>query len=172
MDDAIELKSTRPLFLISIDVKSTYDLLIKANVGDIIKYEEIEALLGRSVRGEKGAWILSSARRRAFTQNSMLFGTISKVGVKRLDDREIVDSTHDALTRIHRASLKAARRLTAIRDFDALGTSYQTKHNTNASALALLVYVTKESQLKKIEDKVAKSLRTLPLQKTLDSFRE
>jgi hypothetical protein len=145
--------------------------LIKTNIGDVVPYSELEELVGRSVR-DKGAWILSSARRRAFTQNSMLFGTISKVGVKRLNDQEIVDTAGAAITRIHKASLRAARNLTAIRDFESLDTTYKTKHNTGASALALLNHITKEGQLKKLEEKVSKSLRTLPLQKTLDAFRE
>ena len=163
--------SKRPQFLLSIDVKTCYDRLVAASVGDIIPYEQLEALVGRTVR-DKGAWILASARRRAFTQNSMLFGTISKVGLKRLNDQEIVDTATDAVLRIHQASLRAARRLTAVRDFDSLDAKYKMRHDVGISALALLAHITKEGQMKKLETAVSKSLRTLPLQKTLEAFRE
>jgi len=162
---------SKPTFAISIDVKTVYDRLAKASIGDIVLYKELEDLIGRPVR-EKHRWILESARRRCFTQDRMLFGAVSKVGVKRLSDQEIVDTSHDAITRIHRASLRAARRLTVIGNYDSLPAGHKVKHNTNASALALLNHLTKENQLKKLETKVTAATRTLPLQKTLDAFRD
>lgn len=164
-------KRPRPLFIVSIDVKTCYERLVKTSIGDLVSYSELESLLGRTVR-EKGAWILSSARRRAFVQDNMVFAVIPKQGVKRLSDAEIVDSSNDALVRVHKASLRAARRLGAVRDFESLSSQQKIKYNLQASAFGLLAHLTKESQLKKLESKVQAATKSLPLQRTLDAFRE
>jgi hypothetical protein len=161
----------RPIGLLSIDVKTIYDLLARCSVGDVIAYATMQAAIGRSVTGT-GRWILASARRRALHQNAMLFGSVSKVGVKRLSDPEIVDTGKDAVDRIHRITNKSARNMTAIRDFDALPTESKVRHNTYLSALALLGHISKEKQLKRLQEKVNKEQVALPLAKTLEAFRD
>lgn len=161
----------RPIGTLSIDVKLVYERLAKCSTGDLVTYEDLSAIIGRDIR-LKANWVLGSARRRAFTQNQMLFGAIAKVGVKRLSDAEIVATGQDALTRIHKTSLRAARRMTAIRSFDTLDAPARTKHDTYLSALGVLSHLTKEKSMQRLEEKVKASGKTLALARTLEAFSE
>lgn len=163
---------TRPIGTLSIDVKTIFDRLTKCSVGDIVNYEDMSAIIGRDIRGEKASWILSSARKRALTQARMLFGAVPNIGIQRLNDSQIVDTGNHALRCIHRASMRAGRKMTAIQNFEALPADKKLQHNTQISALAVLAHVTKEGQMKKLEGLVSKAQVALPLQKTLEAFRE
>lgn len=161
----------RPIGVMSIDVKTVYDMLRRCEIGDTVTYEDMEKSIGRSVRYQN-RWILSSACRRLLAQDSMLFGTVSKVGVKRLSDSEIVGVGQDTVQRIHRSALRGTRKLSAIRNYDGLSKSDKVRHGVQASALGILAHVTKERQLRRIEAKIENDPMTLPLQKTLEAFKE
>jgi len=169
--NATENKNKRPIGLLSIDVKTIYDRIIKAGVGDTITYAEMEGLIGRPVR-EHGQWILMSARRRALMQNGMVFGVVKKIGVRRLSDSEIVNLGADFVGRVHRLSNKAVRTIACVQDFNALPAEAKLKHGTYASAMGMLAYITREKQIKRLEERVDKAQASLPLQKTLDAFKE
>jgi hypothetical protein len=163
--------SKRPIGTMSIDVKTVYERLRKAAVGEAIEYSELESLIGRTVR-ERNAWLLLSARRRLLSQDGILFGVVRNVGVRRLTDSEVVAAGRDELSRIHRAALRGGKKLTSVQDYDGLSKPDQLLHGVTGSALAVLSYLTKEKQLKRIEAAIEKDPRTLPLQKTLAAFKE
>lgn len=168
----IETKKQRPIGTLSIDVKTIYDRLILSSVGDIVKYDDMSAMIGRDIRSVRAQWILGSARRRALVQARMLFAAVPKVGIQRLNDSQIVDTGDDALKRIHRLSLRTGRKMTAIQNFEALPAAKKLQHNTQVSALAMLAHMTKDGQMKKLEAAVSKAQVALPLQKTLEAFKE
>lgn len=165
-------QTPRPLGLMSIDTKTIYERILKASIGETVTYEELEKLIGRSVR-ERGTWLLLSARRRALNQDGLVFGTVAKIGIKRLSDTEIVAGSEDDVHRVHRQALRGMRKLTAIKHYDSLPAESKTRHGVNASALAVLAHMTRSTSLKRLETKVREqSQPSLPLQKTLEAFRE
>jgi hypothetical protein len=156
---------------LSIDVKVTYDRLRAAKVGDVVTYQELSALIGRDIR-KTAAWVLSSARRKVLHDDSIVFGVIYKVGVKRLNDQEIVATGHDAITMIHRRAVRSIKKITAVQDFHALSPADQIRHNTYASVLGMLSHTTRDKQIKRIEAVVEKSQAELAVQRTLKALVE
>lgn len=161
----------RAIGVLSIDVKTVSDALRATKIGDTVAYSTLEQLIGRSIRG-KNYWILLSARKRLLSQDSMLFGTVSKVGLKRLSDSEIIAASRDELNRVHRGALRGLRKISSVQDYNSLPHAEKVNHGVTASALSVLSYMTKEAQLKRIEKKIEKSPVTLPLHKTLEAFSE
>jgi hypothetical protein len=161
----------RPIGLISIDAKSIYDRLMKCAVGEIVSYEELNALIGRDVRN--GAhYALATACKKAMRQTGAVFGVIRKVGVKRLNDEEIAQSLTGPVERIHRTANAGLRRGACVENFSALPRELQAQHNANLSLLGVMSHFTKGRQITALTARVEKAQATLPLQKTLEAFKE
>lgn len=157
----------RAIGLISFDTKAIFERLMASSVGDTITYEELNEILGRDVRNGARS-VLASARRMAIN-NGVAFGTVEKVGVKRLNDVEIVNSCESEYASIRRRSGRAMKRLTCVRNYSALPAQSKIQHDKGASFLGLLRHLAAPAQLKKLEAKV--TLGQLPLQKTLEAFK-
>lgn len=161
----------RAIGTLSIDVKTICDLLRTVKTDEVATYSDLSKLIGRSVR-DNNSWILSSARKRLLSQDGILFGTIPNVGLKRLRDADIIAASRDELSRVHRGALRGMRKIRAIQDYESLSHEQKVLHGVTASALGIIAHVTKEKQLARIQEKIEKSPTTLPLQRTLDAFRE
>lgn len=155
----------------SVDTNLIYQRIERAEIGEVITYDEMSDLIGRNVR-TKAAHNLASARRRAFNQRQMVFDAVHKVGIKRLNDVEIVTTTQQAIDKARRSARRAAKRITAVRDFDALPKELRVKHNTFMSALSAMAAITKAGPMAKLEKIVGEAQQTLPLAKTLEAFRD
>lgn len=164
--------SKRPIGALSVDVKLIHDRLRKASIGDIVKDEELSAILGRDVQG-KAAWIVRSAIKKAAYENHIAFGRLKRLGWKRLNDSEKVDTYYGALRTIRRKAQRETRWLTAtLDDYDTLPAEVRLRHDTAISAMPIIAHIASEKQLAKISERVQKAHSALPLQKTLDAFSE
>lgn len=162
-------ETKRPIGLLSIDTKAVYDRLTKAKMGETVSYDELSQLIGRDIRN--GAyWCLQSARRKALI-DGLVFGSVSKVGIKRLNDTEIVDTGHDAVTRIHRLSTRSARKV-ALAEYSTLSPESKVKFNTHVSILGVMAHMTRSKQVAKLTESVTKAQASLPLAKTLEAFKQ
>lgn len=150
----------------NVDVQILVDYL-RDQSGEVT-YAALSDVLGRDVRN--GAWTVLASARRALQREGIVYGTIRKVGIKRLDDEEIVGTGRDALKKTRRASRRALNRL-ACADYDKLTNEGRIKHNTYVSMLGALNAITKEPQIRKIEAGVEDAQAKLPLAKTLEAFK-
>lgn len=151
------------------DTRLLYDQLKGLPFGEVLPYEAMTKLLGRDIRDEAHG-NLQSARRMLLNHDGIVIGTVRKVGVKKLNDQEIVITGEDASKHVRRSARRALRRLAAVRDYEALPAESKISHNTFASALAAVVALAKPAGLKRIETEVRRTAAQLPLARTLAAF--
>jgi hypothetical protein len=160
----------RPIGLLSIDTRLIYGRLVQAEVGETIGYEELGALIGRDVRNGS-RWVLQSARRKAFSEDRMMFGVISKVGLKRLSESEKVHIGEHQFGKVHRAARRGAKEQASV-DVTKLTGDELKESNRHASIFGLMAHFTKPSSAKRLNAALDKSSGPLPVMRTLEAFRD
>jgi hypothetical protein len=99
-------------------------------IGQTITYGELSKIVGDTVKG--GYSPLTSARRALEGKGEYVFGTLNKIGVKRLADAEIVQDTSSARVGIARKAKKAIKRLSNIQNFNNLSEEEKRSHQAHA----------------------------------------
>ena len=159
----------KPTFEMSIDTRLLHDRLKAANVGDVVGYEEMDRILGRDVRGDAYG-SLHSARRRLQKNDQIVFGTVHKVGLKRLNDVEIVASAEAEIDGLRRRARRAGERVTCVQNFAGMPAESQIKHNASLSLFGAVSAITNSKRVKRLEERVKAARAALPLAKTLAFF--
>ncbi|MGI0025836.1 MAG: hypothetical protein ACREA4_11940, partial [Nitrososphaera sp.] len=155
----------------SIETKLLYERLKQAQLGELIEYTELSKIAGRDVRGPV-RYAMASARRLCERQDRMVFGVVRLVGLRRLDDVEIIGTQQTAIDHVRRTVRRSARRLSCVREFDSLSPEDQTRHNSYQCINALLAHTTLPPQVRRLEQRVAEMGRTLPLGQVLDELKK
>jgi hypothetical protein len=137
--------------VMGIDARIIYEELKKLKVGDVISYSDISDIIGRDIQEDRGS--LNTARNRLLEDESMCFGIVRGVGLKRLDDAEKVMAADGYLGKIRRASNRGLKTL-ASTDYSSLSKEDKLKHNITASHLGVLKQIASPKSKKKIEKKV------------------
>lgn len=158
-----------PSFALSADVRAVYDRLSRAAVGDTVTYKELGELVRRDVQ-DKDRHVLASALRKCLN-DGIAFGTIMRVGVKRLGDVEIVKDAEGGISRIRHVARKYAKRAMCVADFDKMPKEAKTRHNALVSVYGAIAHLSTEKVAKKIEGKVTTSKQALALADTLEAFK-
>lgn len=164
---------SKALFEPSVDTNFLAAKLSKVDVGEIVTYEELsDAIDGRDVRpGQPGYSALVSARRRLERQHGIVFGSVRKVGLKRLSDIGIVDTSDQAIASIRRKARRSAKRLTCVKNYEGMPAEKQVKHNAYMSIFGALAAASRASTVRLIEEEVAIKQDQLSLTKTLEFFK-
>lgn len=152
---------------ISADTVMIYERLVAAKTGEEITKAELDGVIGRRVPSS----MLTTARRKALSDNQIVFGTIRGVGIRRMDDSEVVNSSAASFHSIQRATRREARRLSAIR-FEGLPDNMKVKHSAAAAALAMINKIAAPQQVKVLESKAADGMRKLSMIQAIDAIRE
>lgn len=143
----------KPTFTISIDTRRVFDRLMLAEVGAEITYNELTGLTGVNVQ-KRGRSYLDSARAMAQKQN-VVFGVLHNFGLVRLSDTEIVQTGASTVTKIRRTARRGARRIVAVKDFDAMPNDSKLAHNSYASMLGAIAQFSNDGTLKTIQGRVS-----------------
>lgn len=163
----------RPSFQMSIDSRTVYERLIQTAIGETVTYDELTALIGRDIRSPRAMGRLTTARRAVLHENNIVFGVIQKIGLKRLDDIEIVATGQQSVNRIKNLARRCVERLTiGVREFDKLPNEAKVRHNTYVSMVGAVHMMTKPANIKLLEAKISQSKAVLPLAHTLEVFCE
>ncbi len=149
----------------AIDTRLLLQRLLKAAIGEVIPYEELNTEIDRDVQREANP-CLQSAMRAALRQE-MVFSTIRGVGVKRLTDRELAGIGEATRQHITRSARAAVRKMSLVQDFKALTNEEKVRHNTGLAMLGAVAHIASPKQAKVLEGKVTTAREVLPLQKTL-----
>lgn len=161
---ALTTPQPQPDFRLSSDSKALAQALLNIEVGETLAYSELTAVIGRNVQGV-GADALHTAR--AVLERDpyrMVFATLRGVGVRRLDDAEIVDTSDKAREHVRRHTRRATRKLECVK-YDALSHEMQTKHNAAMSIFGVLREMASDKGLAKIKQEIADSGSELPAAK-------
>jgi len=154
---------------ISIESKLLLARLSKAEVGDVIEYAELSKIAGRDVQhAAQGS--LRTARNRVLLDDGVVFGTIRMVGIKRLDDDEIVDASIQTVSHVRRSVRRETRRLSVV-DYAALDRSKQTEHNTRLTQLGVLSHFTTAVTGNKLRAHVEQASSELSVGRVLEQMK-
>lgn len=173
MDNKPATTSREPIAKLSIDAQTLYGKALKlCEVGQLLTYDQLSKLIGRDVR-EHAYGALQTARRIAEREDGIAFGTITNVGLKRLNDVEVIGTADKTLAHIRRTASRSGRRvLWCLKDFDKLSDEKKVEHNARVSALTVLATISKNSAIRRIEGKVDLAQNgPLPIGRTLQIFQ-
>lgn len=140
---------------IGIETRMLYDALKDVVVGGTVTYSALSEIAGRDVRGD-GYGSLTTARRMCQREHQMVFSAVRGVGLRRLDDGQIVDATDGDILRIRRAAKRGVERL-ACADYKGLPDEKKPMFNAKAAILGTLAQHSGLSQVKQIERHYANS---------------
>ena len=151
---------------ISVDTLLVYDRLKKVLIGETITYSEIDQAIGRI----HSYGMLYTAKKKLQKEDSIVFSTIRGVGIKRLADADIVNSSSMSFDKIKRATTRERGRLQAV-DYNILSQDLKIKHSASAAILAVINNIAKGKQIKAVENKMAESNNRLSMMQTIDVIK-
>jgi hypothetical protein len=164
------MNTTKAIPELSVDTQTLERLLLTAETGSVVEYATMSAAIGRNVQTD-ARHIMESARRRVLRSHRMVFEPVIDVGLKRLDDEGIVSLGPAYVGRIHNMSRKAAQKLTAVQDFDALPNDLKIEHNVRLAQLGAVRHMSSSRAEKKLTGKIQDTAKTLPLRQCLDAMK-
>ncbi len=163
-----QLVDRKPRFTRSFETQRIIEVLESVEVDKTVTYGTLTKAAGCRIVG--GSSPLSSARRILQNNEGKVFVCVPGVGVKRATDEEIVQTGSQVVQHIHRTARRGMLRL-ACANFDALPQGQKQEFNAKASHLAILQHVTTAKSTKRITQAVVESQAKLPVEKTLEAFR-
>lgn len=152
----------------SADTKILESLLAEAKIGDMVTYEAMSKAIGRDVR-EHALSSLRTARRGLEKEKRIVFGVEKNVGLKRLQDSEIVATAEASRKHLQRTAKRSLTRLAAV-EFEKLNEDDRRRHVTYSAQMGAVAMFAAKSSTNKIESKVNGSSRDLPIGETLKLF--
>ena len=138
-----------PQFKLSIDTQTLVGILEKAAVGDVVPYHTLTEAIRKDVTTEaRGS--MDSARRVLMRDKQIVFDCIRGVGLKRLSDCEI---TETSATFIKQARRKATKGLNTLgcADYQNLNQEQRNQHNVGAAILGVMKLAGASNSINKIK---------------------
>ncbi len=166
----IPTENRKTLFDRVIETQKAIDVMQPTVRGEIATYAVLEKEMGCNPQAG-GRSNVNSARRYLQREHGMVFAAVSNVGYKCLTDAEIVKSSPEALTKSRRASRRAAQRLTCV-EYDKLSKENKVAHQVHLSLFGAIQAISKADAAKKLTTHVQETMRSLPLNQTLEAFKK
>ena len=133
----------------SYETQTICDALIALQPGALLSYAAISEKVGTDIDGQSSA--LHSARRIVERDHGMVFASETKIGIRRLDDQQIVQNTVAARQHIGRSAKRALRRLGSVQNFAGLSDAEQKAHQAHAVIYAAMADAASRETIKKLE---------------------
>ena len=145
--------------------------LSAVKVGEKTPYEAIAAAGCVSIKELKDRGILYAAKQALEKNEHIVFGTITRFGLVRLDNPEVVDSIDNGMRRMRRASKRMASRLVQCVDYDALSREQQTKHNVRLAQVGVMYLISDKRSERRLKEYVNVSNEQLNMGQTLELLK-
>lgn len=161
--------NTKAIPEISVDAQTLISRLRKMQKGEAVSYKELSALISADVQ-QKARGYLNTARNRLLMDEAMVFEAVRGIGIKRMDDAQIISVGDQTTGKIHRASKRALRKLNCS-DAGNLTNDQKVELNTAASIAGCIALMTRPSKLNLIRAAVKQAENRLATGRTLDLFK-
>jgi len=144
------------------------NVLAEAAIGQIVSYDQLTKAIGKPILLHRS--VIASARRSLLRTNKLVFGCVFGVGLRRLNDEQVVDTIDGDRLRLRRLSTRSLDKLATV-NFSALPADAQTRHVVASAQLgAIAMFATRRSR-NQIESKViAEAGKALSINDTLLLF--
>lgn len=145
-------------------------LLLELSDGDVLTYETIRAKVGVDVQG-KYRGLLRTAIKNAERESSRLYGTVHKVGVKRLHPGQSSGELTKVRDHMRHTARRAFRRSECI-EFDKLTAEEKATLNCEITILHFVAESTTEKSTQKIANVVQSTGDAMSFAKVLEHFKQ
>lgn len=149
------------------DTQLLESALKEVKVGETITYDQLSKAIGRNVR--EHAYPALRTARQGLVKSGIVFGVEENVGLTRLNDKGIVESTEQDRKAISRRTRKTLEKL-SVAKFENLDEETKRKHIAVSAQMGALQMFATKTATKKIESKVGNDSKVLPVGETLKLF--
>jgi hypothetical protein len=132
--------SNRPMFKPSAETERLITALRQMGVNDVITYEEMRAVTGTDCQAERGHIV--TARKHLLADDQRVFATIPRIGLKRLNDGDIVEQEGTTSIKVRRVVRGSMKRLATVNPESLHPLEAQRYRATSASLGAIALCVT------------------------------
>jgi len=167
MDD----KKKRGIQEMSGDTRLLYQHLVASEVGQVLSYAELGAVINRNVQGD-ARHILQSARNKALCDDGVVFDVVVNVGLKRLSDVEIATSTGEHhIGRMRRTARRCVRQLACVAS--ELPAEVATRYNASMMVANLVGLACSRKKVRALEGLVQeRGNKELPIAATIEALKK
>lgn len=135
----------------SIDVNKLAERLEQAAEGELVEYDELSKVIGRSILTRR--WLLEQARKLLQREKQIIFDASRTRGLVRLGDEGKAAIGKNAIKHIRRTAKRGCEKMACVNNFDAMSDSAKAEHNFSMSILGAIAASTNRKPLAQIEAK-------------------
>jgi hypothetical protein len=157
---------TRLTFEMSEDARLLSQSLLKAEQGSLLKYEQLSEIIGKPITSARAA--LQTARRYALREEGIVFGVERGIGIRRLNDDEIVAASVAQRKFLRNKARRAAKELSAA-DYRMLTAAKQLMATATMS-IFLTIKATVSDRAVQTLQVLGGSSKSLPIKETLQAL--
>lgn len=125
-----------PLFERHAATEALTQLLAACAEGDVVSYEDMCRVTNRDLRGSD-RHLVAAARKAAMQEHGAVFGTVIRVGLRRLRPQELIQEGGRQIKRIGRAAKRGGRTLDTC-DIKRLSSDERLQHAATRGILAAI----------------------------------
>lgn len=151
-------QNSRAIPELSIDTQTIEKLLGGAAVGDIVTYSAMSAAIGRDVQTEARGNV-TSARQRLHVGRQMVFGAVTNVGLKRLDDEGKIAAAQGHARRGRSQYRRSLKTVAAVDNFDALPNDQKLRHSLVAAQAGVILNLTAPARTRRLEEAIGDNVK-------------
>lgn len=152
------MRTERAIPELSIDTQTIENMLAAVQIGDIITYEAMSEAIGRDTQHEARGNV-ATARYRLHQSQQMVFGAVTNVGLKRLDDAGKIAVAQNHTRRGRSQYRRAIRTVAAVDNFDALPNDQKLQHSLVAAQAGVILQMTTPSRTRKLKAAIGDSVQ-------------
>lgn len=152
------------IFELSADARFIRQRLHELKPGESVSYTELSKIIGKTVVGSTPA--LQSAK-RGLLREGYVFSPVRGEAVRRMTDADVVAG--DDITPLRRHARRVGKKLSTV-SYEGLSAQQQLAHTAKASIVGMVVAVTTENAVAKIEKAAGGRAGELPIGETLKAL--
>lgn len=162
--------ATKSIPELSIDTQTLERILEATSIGDVVTFQVLSEAIGRDVQLQARG-NLRSARLRLLRHHHMVFGAITNVGLKRLNDEGKIGAAHGHVKRGRNQFRRARQTATAVDNFSALPNHLKVEHNVIVAQSGALLHMTSAKATRTLEGKIGEPEKAFKPKESLELMK-
>lgn len=162
--------TAHPNFTASSDAKVLAHVLRNTATGQIAAYSQLTAAIARDVQSDArdvqsdARSVLETARQIVQREDKMIFDAVRGMGLKRLNDEEIVGLGDRTRDHVRRSARRVVKKMVCV-DYNNLSAEKQVQHNTALSMFGLFAEIATDKSARRLGEAVKDARSDLPIVK-------
>lgn len=155
---------------LSVDTQVLERMLKATAIGDIVTFGAMTEAIKRDVQKEARG-NLRTARHRLRKTDHMVFGAVTNVGVKRLNDEGKIAAARGHVHRGRNQFKQARTTAAAVDDFGKLPNHLKVEHNVIVAQAGALLHMTSTKSTKTLEGKIGDGTKSFKPKESLELMK-